>query len=86
MNLADKGKKLGIVTHFYDKIGVGIVKFDSGVKVGDKLKFSGHNQEFEQIISQMQFDHKDIETAKKGQEVGIKLDGVVKKGDSAYIL
>ncbi|OGH02939.1 MAG: hypothetical protein A2798_00735 [Candidatus Levybacteria bacterium RIFCSPHIGHO2_01_FULL_37_17] len=86
MNLADKGKKLGIVTHFYDKIGVGIVKLDSNLKVGDKLKFSGNNTDFEQVISQMQFDHKDIETAKKGQEVGIKLDGVVKKGDSAYIL
>jgi len=84
--LADKGKKLGIVTHFYDKIGVGIVKLDSNLKVGDKLKFSGNNTDFEQVISQMQFDHKDIETAKKGQEVGIKLDGVVKKGDSAYIL
>ena len=84
--MADKGKKLGIVTHFYDKIGVGIVKLDSNLKVGDKLKFSGNNTDFEQVISQMQFDHKDIETAKKGQEVGIKLDGVVKKGDSAYIL
>ena len=80
-----EGKKIGVVTHFYDKIGVGIVKFDSGVKVGDKLKFSGHNQEFEQIISQMQFDHKDIEEAKKGQEVGIKLDNKVKEGDIVYL-
>ena len=83
--MADEGKKVGVVTHFYDKIGVGIVKFDSGVKLGDKLKFVGHDHDFEQTVGQMQFDHKDIETAKKGQEVGIKLDNKVKEGDQVFL-
>ncbi|MEK9178503.1 MAG: translation elongation factor-like protein [Patescibacteria group bacterium] len=83
--MADEGKKVGVITHFYDKIGVGIVKLDSSIKLGDKLKFSGHDREFEQPVGQMQFDHKDIEEAKKGQEVGIKLDNKVKEGDQVFL-
>ena len=83
--MADEGKKVGVVTHYYDKIGVGIVKLDSSIKLGDKLKFSGHDRDFEQSIGQMQFDHKDIEEAKKGQEVGIKLDNKAKEGDQVYL-
>ena len=83
--MADEGKKVGTVTHFYDKIGVGIVKLDSEIKLGDRLKFKGNATDFEEDVAQMQFDHKDIETAKKGQEVGIKLDNKVKEGDQVFL-
>lgn len=83
--MSDEGKKIGVVTHFYDKIGVGIVKLDSEIKLGDKLKFQGNATDFEQVAEQMQFDHKDIETAKKGQEVGIKLSDKVREGDIVYL-
>ena len=33
----------------------------------------------------MQFDHKDIEEATKGQEVGIKLDEKVRDGDEVFL-
>lgn len=83
--MTDDGKKVGVITHYYDKIGVGIVKFASPVKVGDTLKFSGSSTDFEQTVNQMQFDHKDIDFAKKGQEVGIKLDNKVREGDLVYL-
>ena len=33
----------------------------------------------------MQYDHKDIAEAKKGQEVGIKVVGKVREGDEVYV-
>ncbi|OGH47934.1 MAG: hypothetical protein A3A51_00340 [Candidatus Levybacteria bacterium RIFCSPLOWO2_01_FULL_39_10] len=78
-------KKLGVITHYYDKLGVGIVKLEQDLKVGDKLKFQGNKTDFEQIVEQMQFDHKDIEEATKGQEVGIKLDEKVRDGDEVFL-
>lgn len=83
--MAKEGKKIGVVTHFYDKIGVGIIKLDGEIKLGDKLKIKGNATDFEQEVGQMQFDHKDIDTAKKGQEVGIKLTDKVREGDSVYL-
>ncbi|MBI2621154.1 MAG: translation elongation factor-like protein [Candidatus Levybacteria bacterium] len=84
--MADEGKKVGVITHFYDKIGVGIVKLDSDIKLGDKLKFQGNTTDFEQQVGQMQFEHKDIEEGKAGQEVGIKLEGKARDGDAVYLV
>ena len=83
--MADEPKKVGVITHYYLNIGVGIIKLDSDIKVGDRLKFQGHKTDFEQEVSQMQFDHKDIEEGKKGQEVGIKLTDKVRDGDAVYL-
>ena len=82
--MADEPKKIGVVTHFYDKLGVGIIKLESDLKIGDRIKLQGNKTDFEQDVTQMQFDHKDIEEAKSGQEVGIKLDEKVRDGDEVY--
>ena len=83
--MADEPKKVGVITHYYDKLGVGIIKLDSDIKIGDRLKFQGHKTDFEQEIGQLQFDHKDIEMGKKDQEVGIKLTDKVREGDIVYL-
>ena len=83
--MADEPKKLGVVTHYYPKVGVGIVRLDDDLSLGTRLKFQGKTTDFEQEVSQMQFDHKDIEMGKKGQEVGIKLGNKVREGDVAYL-
>lgn len=79
-----KEKPIGEVTHYYGGIGVAIVKFNKAVKRGTKVCFCGSSTEFDQVIDSMQFDHKDIEAAKKGQEVGIKVDKKVREGDEIY--
>lgn len=79
-----KMKKIGVVTHYYDKIKVGIVKLEKDLNVGSIVKFIGNTTDFDQEVDDMQFDHKEITGAKKGQEVGIKVDEKVRKGDKMY--
>lgn len=76
--------QVGTVTHYYDKIGVAIVKASKAIKVGDKLRFGDEEGGFDQTADSMQFDHKEISEAKKGQEVGIKVDKKVKEGIPVY--
>jgi len=76
--------KIGDIIHYYDKIGVAVVKVLAPIKVGDKLKISGHDHEFEQTVSSMQVEHKEIQEAKKGDDVGMKVDKAVKDGDEVY--
>lgn len=71
---------IGLVTHYYDKIGVAIVKLEKVVKVGDRLKFAKGDDTFEQIVASMQVDRSPIEEGKPGQEVGIKVDQKIKVG------
>ena len=84
--MADKAKKVGAVTHYYTAIEVGIVKLDSQIKIGDQIRFEGHTTNFEQKVSDMQFEREDVKTAKKGQEVGIKVTKKVREGDKVYLV
>ena len=78
-------KKIGTITHFFDKISVGIIKLDKPLKKGEKVKIVGTTTDFEQEVTDMQFDHQDIEKGKKGQEVGIKVDEKVREGDEVFL-
>jgi putative protease len=77
-------KPIGKVTHYYGGIGVAIIKFNREIKVGETIHFKGPHTDFSQKIDSMQYDHKDIESAKKGQEVGIKAEQKVRESDEVY--
>ncbi len=78
------GKPIGIVTHFYDGLGVAIVKFSKAMAIGTPLKFKGATTEFEDKIISMQFDRKPITLARKNLEVGIKVKDKVREGDKVF--
>ncbi len=82
----EETKPIGEVTHYFGGINVAIVKFKKTVDVGETIKFKGANTDFEQKIESMQFDHQDIKSAKKNQEVGIKVTEKVREGDMVYPL
>ena len=73
--------KVGEVTHYYDKIGVAVVEIIAPLKVGDKIKIVSGDKEFEQEVASMQVEHKNVQKAKKGDAVGLKIDQPVKKGE-----
>lgn len=77
-------KPIGVVTHYYGKIGVAIIKFNRGVKRGEEVHFKGATTDFQQKIDSIQFDHKDLEAAPKGKEVGIKVKEKIRGGDEVF--
>lgn len=77
--------KIGTITHFFEKISVGIIKLEEDLNIGTKVKFKGATTDFEQEIKQMQYEHQNIEMGKKGQEVGVKTDDKVREGDGVYL-
>ena len=79
-------KTIGVVTHFYGNLEVAIIKFKIPVKVGEEVHFKGATTDFTQKIKSMQYDHKEIKSAKRGQEVGIKVSDKVREGDEVLEL
>ena len=73
-------KPIGKIIHYYDKIGVAIVRLSGPLKVGDKIKVEGNKNEFEQTIDSIQMDHKEISAGETGQEVGIKVSQKTNEG------
>ncbi|MDD5623967.1 MAG: hypothetical protein PHI23_04645 [Candidatus Peribacteraceae bacterium] len=71
---------LGKITHFYDRIGVGVVALDAPLKIGQTIRLKHGAREFTQKVSSMQVNHTPIATAKKGEEIGLKLDKEATEG------
>ena len=71
---------VGTVIHYYDKIGVAVVKLEKTLKAEDKVKFTKGDTSFEQTIESMQLDHKPVTSGKKGEEIAIKVGEIVKSG------
>lgn len=82
---AKESEPIGTVTHFYSSLSVAIVKFSTAVDVGTNLRYKGATTDFTEVVRSMQYDHKDITRAKKGQEVGIKVKEKVREGDRVYL-
>jgi len=80
IKIADK--KIGKASHYYDKIGVAVVKLTSGdLKVGDTVKLTAKDgSEFSQDVSSMQIARAKIDIAKAGDEFGLKVDKEIKTG------
>jgi len=64
---------------------VGIIKIEAeGLKVGDMLHFKGHTSDFQQAVESIQIEHKDVQEAKVGDQVGIKVNEHVREHDEVF--
>lgn len=79
-------KPIGKVVHFYDKLGVAIIDLTSGgLKVGDEVKFKHGEEEFKQKIESLQVEHESVDSVKKGDSFGLKVDKPTKVGTEVYL-
>jgi translation initiation factor IF-2 len=76
---------VGKVIHFYDKISVAVIKLDKALRIGDKVKFVHGENSFEQTIESMQLEHVQVQEAKKGHEVAVKVNKEAKSGTLIYL-
>ena len=79
-------EKIGTVTHYFDRPGVGAIELTGDLEVGDRIAFRGHTTDFEQTIDSMELEHESVETAVAGEEIAVKVDERVREGDEVYRL
>lgn len=78
-------KKIGKVTHYYDKIGVAIVELAGNLKLGDSVTFKkGDDELLTQTVESMQIEKAGVDKAGKGDTIGLKVDEAVKEGAEVY--
>lgn len=75
---------IGKVSHYYPKIGVAVVDVQGALKVGDKISIEGASTDIHQTVDSMQVEHKSVDSAKKGDSVGMKVQGRVRINDNVY--
>ncbi|NQV00614.1 MAG: hypothetical protein HQ537_00615 [Parcubacteria group bacterium] len=78
-------KLVGKITHYFTNIGVGVIEITQGkLGVGDKIHIKGATSDFEQTVDSMQVEHENVEIAKKGDAIGLKVEQQVREGDEVY--
>lgn len=76
--------EIGTVTHYYGHINVAIVQLTDSLKVGDNVHLKGYTSDFNQEVSSIQIEHKDIPEAKAGDVIGMKVSQKAHPHDKVY--
>ncbi|MEO0300171.1 MAG: EF-Tu/IF-2/RF-3 family GTPase, partial [candidate division WOR-3 bacterium] len=64
---------------------VAAIKITNGeLKKGDEIHIKGHTTDLNQKVESMQKEHKEIEVAFPGDEIGLKVIEHVREGDTVY--
>ena len=82
--MSDQVLEIGKVTHFFSKIGVGIVELTAPLSLGDLILVKGPSTDFEMAVKSMQIEHKSVSRAEGGQSIGLKMVQQAKERDVIY--
>ncbi len=77
-------ERIGTISHYYGKIGVAIVELEDSLSVGDTVHIVGHTSDFTQEVASMQIEHENVEEAKSGQSIGLKVDQRTRQNDEVF--
>ncbi len=75
---------IGKVNDFFAHPVVAGIELIANVKVGDKIHIKGHTTDLELAVTSMQINNVNIDQAKAGDNVGIKVSERVRRGDIVY--
>ena len=76
--------EIGKVDDFFARPVVAGITLTGTLNVGDKIHIKGHTTDLELIVTSMQINNVNVNTAKAGDAVGIKLSDRVRPGDKVY--
>ena len=77
-------KRIGEVFTYYSHIGVIAIDLKAPLKIGDTIHVKGNTTDFTQKVDSMQIEGKNVQKAKKGDSVGIKVEEKVRKKDVVH--
>jgi putative protease len=75
---------VGKVTHYFPHVNAAVIMMKKELSVNDTIKIKGHTTDLTQTITSMQIDHVPVNTAKKGQEIGLLVNSRVRQHDLVY--
>jgi translation elongation factor EF-1alpha len=77
-------QEVGKVKDYFAKIGVAGIDLTGTLRAGDTIHIKGHTTDLEQVVGSMQIEHEQVEEAKAGDAIGIKVGERCRGGDTVY--
>ncbi len=75
---------IGEISDFFARPVVAGIELIATLKLGDKIHIKGHTTDIEFIVDSMQINNVDVNQAKAGDAVGIKVSDRARRGDTVY--
>jgi translation elongation factor EF-1alpha len=73
------------VTHYFSKAQVAAFEITDGeLHVGDTIHVVGHSSDFTQTIDSMQIDRAPVQSAKVGDQIGVRVIEHAREHDKVY--
>lgn len=79
-------KQIGIVSNYFAHVKAAAIKLSAPLKVGDLIRITGGEKDFEVIVESMEINRKKVEKAKKGDEIGILIPEEVNRGYKVLLI
>jgi len=77
--------EIGVIKHFFDKIGVAAIEItDGALAVGETIHITGHTSDCTTTVESMQIEHDNVDSVTKGDMVGIRVPDKVRVHDKVY--
>jgi len=76
--------EIGNVSDFFARPVVAGIQLTATLKVGERIHIAGHTTDMELTVDSMQINNVDVDEAKAGDAVGIKISDRVRRGDTVY--
>ena len=77
-------KVIGKVSDFFARPVVAGIELTATLNLGDKIHIKGHTTDLEFTVDSMQIDNVNVNEAKAGDAIGIKVSDRVRRGDTIY--
>ena len=78
-------EQIGRISHYFGKIQVAAIELTEGsLEVGDTIHIKGHTTDLTEPIKSIQIEHEQVQTAKKGASIGVKVSDHVREHDAVY--
>jgi len=78
--------EIGKVSDFFAHPVVAGIELTGSLKVGDRIHIKGHTTDLEFAVDSMQINNANVEEAKAGDSIGIKIGDRVRRGDTVYLV
>jgi translation elongation factor EF-1alpha len=82
--MSEEFQPIGQVAHYFDRLGVAIVRVLGPIQVGDWIHIYGNKTNFVQQVESMEIERQKINVAQPGDDIGMLVIEKVREGDWVY--
>jgi putative protease len=82
-----KEQEIGYISKYFGQISVAAIEITAGkLSVGDTVHIKGHTTDMNVEVDSIQVEHDAVDSAKKGDSIGLKVTGKARRKDKVFKL